>query len=116
MVKKLAKKMKKSAVKKPAKKPVAKKQAHKPKPQHKPKPVHKPAVHHKTEAEEQEPKDWGKDIQTLIHRSIARGFITESEILHALPDLEENVPALEELLDTLDSRGVEVVEAEMASV
>jgi RNA polymerase primary sigma factor len=61
-------------------------------------------------------KDWDRQIKTLVDRGIARGFLTESEILYAMPDLEENIPALEQLLDILDSKGLEVVEVEMASV
>jgi RNA polymerase primary sigma factor len=62
------------------------------------------------------PKDWSKKVKALADRAVARGFLTESEIMHAMPDLEENIPALEELYDILESKGIEVVEAEMASV
>jgi hypothetical protein len=47
---------------------------------------------------------------------MARGFLTEAEIIHALPELEKNIPALENLLDILDAKGLEVVEVEEASV
>jgi RNA polymerase primary sigma factor len=107
--KKIMKKGKKPVAKKPAaKKPFKKAHAPKAKPQPHPRP--------KAEKENLIPKNWDQEVKTLVDRGIARGFITESEILHAMPDLEENIPALEELLDMLDSRGVEVVEAEMASV
>ncbi len=62
------------------------------------------------------PKSWQKTVKLLADRAVSRGFLTESEIMHAMPDLEENIPALEELYDILDSKGIEVVEAEMASV
>ena len=60
--------------------------------------------------------DWDAKINQLVARATARGFLTEAEIIHALPELEKNIPALESLLDTLDSKGLEVVEAEEASV
>ena len=65
---------------------------------------------------EKKETDWDKQIHQLVARGVARGFLTESEIMHGMPELEKNVPALEKLLDTLDSRGIEVVEAEEASV
>ena len=60
--------------------------------------------------------DWDKAIATLVKRGEARGFLTEAEVMHALPELENNIPVLEELLDRLDARGLELVEQEMASV
>ncbi len=60
--------------------------------------------------------DWDKQVHQLVARGMARGFLTESEIIHAMPELEKNIPALEKLLDTLDSKGLEVVEAEEASI
>jgi RNA polymerase primary sigma factor len=62
------------------------------------------------------PLDWEKQVRQLIARGGARGFLTESEIIHALPELEKNITAVESLLDTLDSKGIEVVEAEEASI
>ncbi|OGE80393.1 MAG: RNA polymerase sigma factor RpoD [Candidatus Doudnabacteria bacterium RIFCSPHIGHO2_01_FULL_45_18] len=52
----------------------------------------------------------------LVARAMARGFLTEAEVIHALPDLEDNIAGLERLLDTLDSKGIELVEQEVASV
>jgi RNA polymerase primary sigma factor len=60
--------------------------------------------------------DWDKQVKILVSRGIARGFVTEAEIMHALPELEENIPAVERLFETLESRGVEVVEQEVASI
>lgn len=61
-------------------------------------------------------KDWDKQIEHLVQRARARGFLTEAEIIHVLPELEKNIPAVEQLLDILDSKGIEVVEQEVASV
>lgn len=66
-----------------------------------------------------EPKpvfDWDKQVSHLFTRAVARGFLTEAEIIHALPELENNIAAIEKLLDMLDKKGIEVVEQEVASV
>jgi RNA polymerase primary sigma factor len=115
--KKLIKKAKKPVAKKPAKKPASSAG----KPAKKAAPKHKPQTHRSKAAvaavkDDFRPKNWEREMKALVDRAVARGFITESEIIHAMPDLELNVPALEELLDALDARGLEVVEAEMASV
>ncbi|HEX5429512.1 MAG TPA: RNA polymerase sigma factor RpoD [Patescibacteria group bacterium] len=60
--------------------------------------------------------DWDAKIRQLVARAVARGFLTEAEIVHTLPELEKNIPALEQLLDALDAKGMEVVEAEEASI
>lgn len=60
--------------------------------------------------------DWDRAIDTLVKRAVARGFLTEAEVIHTLPNLEENIPAIEKLLDMLDAKGIELVEQEVASV
>src|SRR5258708_23363480 len=60
--------------------------------------------------------DWEKETARLVASAVARVFLTEAEVIHALTDLEENIGALEKLLDTLDSKGIELVEQEVASV
>ncbi len=62
------------------------------------------------------PFDWEKVTTDLIKRGVARGFLTEAEVTHALPAIEENIPAVEKFLDALESKGIEIVEQEMASV
>jgi len=75
---------------------------------------------HHVPAHPAEPKNddanWDNLINELVRRAVARGFITEAEVTHTLPDLEENIPAVEKLLDILDSKGIEMVEQEAASV
>jgi RNA polymerase primary sigma factor len=112
--KKPTKKSKKPAVKKPAaaRKP-AKKAAPAPKPV---KPARKDKASLRALKDDILPKNWERQMKSLVDRAVARGFITESEIMHAMPDLEENIPAVEQLMDALDARGLEVVEADMASV
>ena len=60
--------------------------------------------------------DWDGHVKQLLHRAVARGFVTEAEIIHNLPDLEENLTAVEQLLDMLEAKGIEVVETEVASI
>lgn len=62
------------------------------------------------------PIDWDKRIEQLVARGVTRGFLTEAEVIHALPNLEKNIPQVEKLLDRLDDKGIELVEQEVASV
>ncbi|MBI4433486.1 hypothetical protein HY632_01825, partial [Candidatus Uhrbacteria bacterium] len=48
--------------------------------------------------------------ELLFQKGQVRGFITETEILYAFQEFEEYVEFLEEFLDTLQERGVQVVE------
>ncbi len=50
-------------------------------------------------------------IQNLIKKGRSRGFITEQEVLIALPDLEEYVGRLEDLLEDLDRQNISLAEA-----
>jgi len=54
------------------------------------------------------PKD--ADIETLIKKGRVRGFITEQEILHIYPEVEEYVFDFEKLLHRLDHLGLQVIE------
>ena len=49
-------------------------------------------------------------IKNLISKGKSRGFITETEILYAFPELEEYADRYEEFLDRIDSYGIQVVE------
>ncbi len=60
--------------------------------------------------------DWDHAIEVLVKRGMARGFLTEAEVVHTLPVLEENVAAVEKLMDALDAKGIEIVDQENASV
>ncbi|MGE5392962.1 MAG: RNA polymerase sigma factor RpoD [Candidatus Saccharibacteria bacterium] len=122
----MAKKIKKQAKKvhKAAKK--ARKQTHgKPKPKAKlkarrpaAKPERKAHAPHPAVVRKAEDKivDWDIQVNALVDRGVARGFLTEAEIIHAMPELEKNIGAVEKLLDILESKGIEVVEQEVASV
>lgn len=55
-------------------------------------------------------KGKGKDfIGDLIVRGKQRGFITEDEILHAIPNAEQNIEELESLYERLEELGVRIM-------
>jgi RNA polymerase primary sigma factor len=47
-------------------------------------------------------------MEALIKRGRLRGFVTDLEILHFFPNLEQDINGLEELLDRLEEEGVVV--------
>ena len=50
-------------------------------------------------------------VGELIKRGRARGFITETEILHFVPQIEKNIEELEDLYDKLAEANIKIVEA-----
>ncbi len=48
-------------------------------------------------------------VNELAERSKQRGFITEDEIIHAIPDIEKNLEELEGLYEKLENSGVRVM-------
>lgn len=63
-----------------------------------------------------DPEAIERAIGQLLNKGSGRGFVTEAEILHALPNFEEDIIALERVMDALEKRGVEIVDQEVASV
>ncbi len=55
-------------------------------------------------------------LAALLDKGRGRGFVTEAEILHALPTLEDDIRGLELVMDELEKRGIEIVDQEVASV
>jgi RNA polymerase primary sigma factor len=51
-------------------------------------------------------------IEEILARGKQRGFVTEDEIIHILPDVDQDIEKLEELYDKLESAGVRVVGSE----
>ena len=49
-----------------------------------------------------------EQIDSLLEKGGERGFLTTSEILYALPNIEHNIDELENVYDQLKERGVEV--------
>jgi RNA polymerase primary sigma factor len=55
-------------------------------------------------------------LANLMDKGRGRGFVTEAEILHAMPTLEDDIRGLEAVMDELEKRGIEIVDQEVASV
>jgi RNA polymerase primary sigma factor len=64
----------------------------------------------------QQTLDAEKLMEQLMVKAGARGFVTEAEILHTLPNFEEDITGLERIMDALEKRGIEIVDQEVASV
>jgi len=60
--------------------------------------------------------DTEKLLVKLMAKAGERGFVTEAEILHALPYFEDDVKQLENVMSLLEKRGIEIVDQEVASV
>ena len=46
----------------------------------------------------------------LLQKGLQTGFVTEEEILHAIPEVEEHIDALELFYDALEKEGIRVEE------
>ena len=57
-----------------------------------------------------------KMLKQLMEKAAERSFVTEAELMHAIPYFEEDIPALERVMDELEKRGIEIVDQEVASV
>ncbi len=62
------------------------------------------------------PEISAKLLGQLKEKAFERGFVTEAELMHALPYFEDNISALEKVMDDLEQRGIEIVDQEIASV
>lgn len=51
-----------------------------------------------------------QNLSELIARGRSRGFVTDTEVLHYFPNVEDNVSFLEEIYDQLESANVKVIE------
>ena len=49
-------------------------------------------------------------IQRLIEKGKERGFVTYSEILQEVPNIEEDVKGIEDLFDKLEEEGIKIEE------
>lgn len=52
-----------------------------------------------------------EQIDALLKKGTERGFITTSEILNFIPNVENNIEALETIYDSLKEKGVQIKEA-----
>lgn len=57
-----------------------------------------------------------KTLRQLMEKAGERGFVTEAELMHALPHFEDDLGGLEHIMDDLEKRGIEIVDQEVASV
>lgn len=76
------------------------------------KPVPKKVPAKKLTAEEAEKKiAFDKEqMEELVHRGRAKGFVTDTEILYYFPHVEDDISVLEELYDYLEKNNIKVVE------
>lgn len=51
-------------------------------------------------------------IVSLLSKGQQAGFVTESEILYAFPEIEDNIEGLEAIYSALDERGIKIEEPE----
>src|SRR3989338_5201777 len=70
----------------------------------------------KRQAVPAQPINWADAREQIIRKAAPRGFVTEDEILHFLPSIEDDITFLEILMDELDERGIEVVNREEVSI
>jgi RNA polymerase primary sigma factor len=52
-------------------------------------------------------------IKKLVSKGSSRGFITEMEVLFAMPEMEEYVDDFEDVLDNLERLGVQIIEQDV---
>jgi len=50
-------------------------------------------------------------MDDLLKKGQERGFVTTSEILYAVPNIERDIPQLEEIYEKLQQRGIEIKES-----
>ncbi len=51
-------------------------------------------------------------VAGIIERGKQRGFVTEDEIIHLIPDIEEEVTELENLYEKLETAGIKIVQSD----
>ncbi len=51
-----------------------------------------------------------ESVQMLLRKGQQSGFVTEEEIMHALPNVEENIEGLEAIYSELESSGIRIEE------
>ncbi len=51
-----------------------------------------------------------EQVVALLQKGVQTGFVTEEEILQSIPEVENHIEALEQLLDELEVRGIRIEE------
>ncbi|MBU3935006.1 sigma-70 family RNA polymerase sigma factor, partial [Patescibacteria group bacterium] len=50
-------------------------------------------------------------MEDLLRKGQERGFVTTSELLYAIPDIEKDIPQLEEIYENFQQKGIEIKES-----
>jgi RNA polymerase primary sigma factor len=53
-----------------------------------------------------------KQLEELMNRGRQRGFVTEDEIMHAMPDIEKDLGGLEAFYEGVESFGIDIVHSD----
>ncbi len=53
-----------------------------------------------------------KQLEDLMNRGRQRGFVTEDEIMHAMPDIEKDLGGLEAFYEALDTFSIDIVHSD----
>jgi RNA polymerase primary sigma factor len=77
-----------------------------------PKPKKAVPVQAKAKAVEEREKEKLNVLEELMQRGRQRGFVTEDEIIHILPEVEQDLEDLENLYEKLETSGIRVVSSE----
>ncbi len=86
------------------------------KPQHAARPKHAKGKHAKQHKPQLKPArvkatpPSPEAVDELIRKGRARGFVTESELLHVFNEIEEYIPLYEEMVNRLEGGGVQIME------
>jgi len=80
-------------------------------PAKKKKAVKKSEIKKISKTSEEKEVDLNKQIIDLIERGKSRGFVTEEEIIHIIPDIENDIERLETLYDELERKNIKIESA-----
>ncbi|MDI6821141.1 MAG: sigma-70 family RNA polymerase sigma factor, partial [Patescibacteria group bacterium] len=56
-------------------------------------------------------EEYKQSLEDLIRRGRSRGFVTDAEVLNYFPEIERNLPFLEEVYSRLDKEGIKIQES-----
>lgn len=56
------------------------------------------------------PAEYAEHLESLVKRGRGRGFLTDAEVLNYFPEIENNLPFLEQVYDRLEKEGIKVKE------
>lgn len=103
---------KKSAVKKVQKKTIPKKTVASKTIKKKPVVKTQKKTTKKESPKRKDPNALSDELENLMKRGKQRGFVTEDEIMHAVPDIENDLGELEIFYEALDSYGIAIVHSD----